>query len=110
MLNRDIVLTVSDILSNVWGFDSGESEEVVKVTIYRLRHKVEANPSQPQLILNVPGQGYKLQVQDGGNVTRKESGKSLREAHFATKQSQDSVNPRDCFANRARNDTSIHTL
>ena len=66
MLNRDIVLTVSDILSNVWGFDSGESEEVVKVTIYRLRHKVEANPSQPQLILNVPGQGYKLQYKTEG--------------------------------------------
>jgi DNA-binding response OmpR family regulator len=61
MLNRDIVLTVSDIISNVWGFESGENEEVVKVTIYRLRRKVEPNPSKPQYILNVPGQGYKFQ-------------------------------------------------
>ncbi len=61
MLNRDMVLTVSDIISNVWGFDSSENEEVVKVTIYRLRHKVEPNPAKPQFILNVPGQGYKFQ-------------------------------------------------
>ncbi len=61
MLNRDIVLTVSDIITNVWGFESSENEEVVKVTIYRLRQKVEPNPSRPQFILNVPGQGYKFQ-------------------------------------------------
>ncbi len=61
MLNRDTVLTISDIISNVWGFDSGENEEVVKVTVYRLRHKVEPNPAKPQFIMNVPGQGYRFQ-------------------------------------------------
>jgi two-component system response regulator VicR len=61
MLNRDIVLSVSDIFTNVWGFDSSENEDVVKVTIYRLRRKVEQDPSSPQHILNLPGQGYKFQ-------------------------------------------------
>ncbi len=58
MLNRDVVLKVSDIMANVWGFDSAANDEVLKVTIYRLRRKIETDPTHPQYIVNVPGQGY----------------------------------------------------
>ncbi len=58
MLNRDVVLKVSDIMANVWGYDSASNDEVLKVTVYRLRHKIETDPAHPQYIVNVPGQGY----------------------------------------------------
>ena len=61
MLNRNLILTVSDIISNVWGYDADENDDVVKVTVSRLRRKLETDPSNPKYILNVPGVGYKFQ-------------------------------------------------
>ncbi|MDX1415075.1 MAG: response regulator transcription factor [Candidatus Promineifilaceae bacterium] len=54
-------LSRSQILSAVWG-DSAEieNERTVNVHIRRLREKVELEPSQPHLILTVPGVGYRL--------------------------------------------------
>lgn len=55
------VLTRGQILDAVWGYErSPETEQVVTVNIRRLREKVEYEPSNPQLILTLPGQGYKL--------------------------------------------------
>lgn len=53
-------LSRSQILNAVWGYDDIESERTVNVHIRRLREKVELNPSQPSLILTVPGVGYRL--------------------------------------------------
>jgi DNA-binding response OmpR family regulator len=55
------VLSRSQILDAVWGYDAEvESERTVNVHIRRLREKVEASPSHPALILTVPGAGYRL--------------------------------------------------
>jgi DNA-binding response OmpR family regulator len=49
------------ILAAVWGYAPDvESERAVNVHIRRLREKVELDPSRPQLILTVPGIGYRL--------------------------------------------------
>jgi DNA-binding response OmpR family regulator len=54
-------LTRAQIIDAVWGFDADvDSERAVNVHIRRLREKVEFDPSQPQLILTVPGIGYRL--------------------------------------------------
>jgi DNA-binding response OmpR family regulator len=54
-------LTRTQILDAVWGYAPGvESERAVNVHIRRLREKVERDPSQPALILTVPGIGYRL--------------------------------------------------
>ncbi|GAB4307707.1 MAG: response regulator transcription factor [Phototrophicales bacterium] len=54
-------LTRQQILDAVWGYTAEiENERTVNVHIRRLREKVEADPSQPQLILTVPGIGYRL--------------------------------------------------
>ena len=54
-------LSRSQILDAVWGYDASvESERTVNVHIRRLREKVELEPSQPRLILTVPGVGYRL--------------------------------------------------
>ncbi len=61
MLNKGIVISASDLLMNVWGYDAEESEDIVKVTISRLRHKVELEPSEPRYIKTVHGVGYVMQ-------------------------------------------------
>jgi DNA-binding response OmpR family regulator len=51
----------SQLIENVWGAD-GEyyDDKTVSVHVRRLREKIEADPSDPQLVLTVPGIGYKL--------------------------------------------------
>jgi DNA-binding response OmpR family regulator len=54
-------LTRTQLLETVWGYDTEiESERTVNVHIRRLREKIELDPSQPTLILTVPGIGYRL--------------------------------------------------
>jgi len=54
-------LSRSQILDAVWGYDADvENERIVNVHVRRLREKVELNPSEPSLILTVPGIGYRL--------------------------------------------------
>lgn len=54
-------LTRNQLLEAVWGYDSEiENERTVNVHMRRLREKVELDPSQPSLILTVPGIGYRL--------------------------------------------------
>jgi DNA-binding response OmpR family regulator len=55
------VLSRGQILDAVWGYDnSPETEQVVTVNIRRLREKIELDPSEPKLVLTVPGIGYRL--------------------------------------------------
>lgn len=54
-------LTRAQLLQGVWGYDAEiEDERTVNVHVRRLREKVEIDPSQPRLILTVPGVGYRL--------------------------------------------------
>jgi DNA-binding response OmpR family regulator len=54
-------LSRAQMLATVWEDDTGvESERTVNVYVRRLREKVELDPSQPTLILTVPGIGYRL--------------------------------------------------
>lgn len=57
------VLSRSQILDAVWGYDSSpETEQIVTVNIRRLREKIEARPGDPALLLTVPGIGYRLAI------------------------------------------------
>jgi DNA-binding response OmpR family regulator len=54
-------LSRAQLLEAVWGYSpSLENERLVNVYVRRLREKVERIPSQPELILTVPGLGYRL--------------------------------------------------
>ena len=54
-------LSRAQIVQAVWGYDTDlDSERSVNVHIRRLREKVELDPSRPDLILTVPGIGYRL--------------------------------------------------
>ena len=59
--HRTQALSRGQILEAVWGYDADlETGDVVKVTMRRLREKIEPDPGKPQLILTVPGIGYRL--------------------------------------------------
>jgi DNA-binding response OmpR family regulator len=54
-------LTRNQILEAVWDYGADlEDEKTVNTNIRRLRAKIEINPSQPALILTVPGIGYRF--------------------------------------------------
>lgn len=55
------VFSRAQLLENVWGSD-GEfyDDKTVSVHVRRLREKIEAEPSNPRLLLTVPGIGYRL--------------------------------------------------
>lgn len=58
--NRDRVLTHRFILQSVWGNSFAEDREYLRAYMYRLRKKIENDPSNPQFIHNVPGVGYRF--------------------------------------------------
>ncbi len=61
MQNHDVVIQPPQLAANVWGYGDGDgnrNDNVVKVAISRLRHKIEPDPAYPRYIVNVPGVGY----------------------------------------------------
>ena len=54
------VLTHETLLRTVWGPAHVGQTEYLRVAIRALRQKLEAQPSQPRLIVNEPGVGYRL--------------------------------------------------
>ena len=54
-------LSRGQILAEVWNTDKDMIDErVVNVHIRRLREKIELDPSKPEILLTVPGIGYRL--------------------------------------------------
>lgn len=56
------VVSIPSLADAIWGADYPGSTEAIHVYIRRLRQKIEANPSNPQLIITLPGSGYSLQI------------------------------------------------
>lgn len=54
------VFTVTQLYERVWGMDSFGNDKTVTVHIMRLRKKLEVDPKNPKLIVNLRGIGYKL--------------------------------------------------
>jgi len=58
--NAGRVLTSEQILENVWGPGYEDSADNVKLYIWYLRRKIEADPGDPQYVLTKRGIGYYL--------------------------------------------------
>ena len=56
------VVSVDELLAQVWGAEYVGEPQVVYVHIRWLREKIEADPKHPQRIITVRGVGYKLEV------------------------------------------------
>lgn len=60
-LHRNQVLLHSQLLSAVWGPEYRDDLDYLRAYIRYLRHKLEADPAQPKLIVTSPGVGYMLE-------------------------------------------------
>ena len=54
------VVPTAAIVKDVWGYDDYGAREVLRVTLFRLRRKLEDDPSTPRLLQTVPGIGVML--------------------------------------------------
>ena len=54
------VVPTAAILKEIWGHDDPGAREILRVTLYRLRRKLEDDPSSPRLLYTVPGVGVML--------------------------------------------------
>lgn len=58
--NLGRVVTHRQLLKEVWGPDSVQETHYLRVYMGHLRHKVEADPTQPRILQTEPGVGYRL--------------------------------------------------
>ncbi|HMC65851.1 MAG TPA: response regulator [Gemmataceae bacterium] len=54
------VVTHGQLLKEVWGPHSTQETHYLRVYMGHLRHKIEANPARPRILLTEPGVGYRL--------------------------------------------------
>lgn len=57
------VVTHAHLLRTVWGAGHENDVEYLRVAARAIRRKLERDPSQPTLLRNEPGVGYRLQVE-----------------------------------------------
>ncbi len=62
--NAGKVLTHAQLLRGVWGPEYVEETHYLRVYLAHLRHKLEADPANPKLLLTEPGVGYRLAVDE----------------------------------------------
>lgn len=60
MKRKGQVVTYTDLAESVWGENSPDPVESLRVYVRRLRQKIETDPEQPKYILNHSGVGYSL--------------------------------------------------
>jgi len=60
MEHPGVTLSRNELLHEVWGYEDGTFTRTVDVHIASLRQKLEKDPKRPELILTVPGMGYKF--------------------------------------------------
>jgi DNA-binding response OmpR family regulator len=60
MSNAGRVVSTSELLKQVWGYHDPGGSDVVRVTVHRLRRKLEQDPTRPQLLHTIPGVGVLL--------------------------------------------------
>ena len=60
--NAGRVLTMRQILRDVWSTDNDEKLNSVRVYLNHLRQKIEDDPAQPKRVVNEPGIGYRFNL------------------------------------------------
>jgi two-component system, OmpR family, KDP operon response regulator KdpE len=55
-----LVLTHNHLIKNLWGNSSPDNIQYLRTLVRQVRQKLEANPSQPTLLISESGVGYRL--------------------------------------------------
>ena len=55
----DKIISRDVLLHEVWGYNSGVTTHTLETHVYRLRQKIERDPSNAELLVTEPG-GYRL--------------------------------------------------
>ena len=64
------VLSADAILEKVWGKEYADRPEYVKLYIWRLRQKLEVDPTAPRYIVTERGRGYRFVPAEGAHIRR----------------------------------------
>ena len=56
------VVTQKQILQEVWGPASGDQVQYLRIYVYQLRRKIEADPDRPHYLITESGVGYRLKT------------------------------------------------
>ena len=60
MTSAGTVVSTAALLKQVWGYHDPGGSDVVRVTVHRLRRKLEQDPARPKLLHTIPGVGVLL--------------------------------------------------
>ena len=60
--HKGVTISRDELLREVWGHNSGTFTRTVDVHIASLRQKLETLPKEPEMILTVPGIGYRFEI------------------------------------------------
>jgi two-component system, OmpR family, response regulator VicR len=65
MTHAGAVVPTGTLLKQVWGYQDPGGTDVVRVTVHRLRRKLEDDPSRPAFLHTIPGVGVLLKPEPG---------------------------------------------
>lgn len=67
--NPGKVMLRTDLISRVWGSEFQEEHHRLRLSVSRLRNKLESNPDEPQIITTIRGIGYRMEPPgDNGSI------------------------------------------
>jgi two-component system KDP operon response regulator KdpE len=56
-----LVITHNQLIQDIWGDDSPNNVRYLRTLVRKLRQKLEADPSEPRLLISESGVGYRLE-------------------------------------------------
>jgi DNA-binding response OmpR family regulator len=62
LANAGHVVGTERLLTHVWGHRGSGDRQLLKQLVHRLRHKIEADPAEPQVLKTEAGAGYRIDV------------------------------------------------
>ncbi len=60
------VLTYEDILTSIWGPYAANNNQILRVNMANIRHKIEPTPASPQYVFTESGIGYRMRENEYG--------------------------------------------